>query len=96
VTDNQVENTPEAIDPPEMWKTVGRTRSIHRKFEFADYASTSVFLDALSALSEETGLYPDLSFATTYVSVTIPAGESSEEAKLQHDFALNCNNAFEG
>ena len=56
---------------PEGWTEVERPSSLYRRFEFAAYAETRAFLDRLAGLSKETGLYPDLSFARTYVNVTV-------------------------
>jgi 4a-hydroxytetrahydrobiopterin dehydratase len=56
---------------PEGWTEVERPPSLYRRFEFAAYSETRAFLDRLAGLSEETGLYPDLSFARTYVNVTV-------------------------
>jgi 4a-hydroxytetrahydrobiopterin dehydratase len=56
---------------PEGWTEVERPPSLYRRFEFAAYSETRIFLDRLAGLSKETGLYPDLSFARTYVNVTV-------------------------
>lgn len=56
---------------PEGWTEVERPASLYRRFEFAAYSETRAFLDRLASLSRETGLYPDLSFARTYVNVTV-------------------------
>ena len=56
---------------PEGWTEVERPPSLYRRFEFAAYSETRAFLDRLADLSKETGLYPDLSFARTYVNVTV-------------------------
>lgn len=56
---------------PEGWTEVERPPSLHRRFEFADYSETRAFLDRLASLSKETGLYPDLSFTRTRVTVTV-------------------------
>lgn len=58
-------------DQPEGWERIGRNRSLFRRFEFAAYAETRVFLERLAALSERTGIHPDLSFGTKHVNVTI-------------------------
>lgn len=81
---------------PEHWKTVGKTRSITRRFEFENYAATRGFLDQLAALSEETGLYPDLGFAKTYVNVTLPADDEAGNTTLRDGFACRSNDIFEG
>ncbi len=56
---------------PQGWTEVARPPMLHRRFEFAAYPETRVFLDRLAALSKETGLYPDLSFSRTHVNVTV-------------------------
>jgi pterin-4a-carbinolamine dehydratase len=53
------------------WESVARPPSLFRRYEFASYRATRAFLDGLSALSTETGLYPDLGFGRTHVNVTL-------------------------
>ena len=67
---------------PEGWTEVERPPSLYRRFEFAAYSETRAFLDRLAGLSKETGLYPDLSFAQTYVNVTV---YGSDEAAVGAD-----------
>lgn len=66
---------------PEHWKIVGKTGVITRRFEFPNYAATSAFLDELNALSESTGLFPDLGFASTYVNVSVSADQDGGTAE---------------
>ena len=80
---------------PEHWKAVKSSGALHRRFEFDNYSEVSAFLETYAKLSEETGVYPDLSFATTYVNVTIPSGEDEEAISLQHAFADRSNKIFE-
>jgi len=69
---------------PEGWTEVERPPSLYRRFEFAAYSETRVFLDRLAGLSKETGLYPDLSFAKTYVNVTVyGSGEAVVDAEAR-------------
>jgi pterin-4a-carbinolamine dehydratase len=56
---------------PEGWRVVERPPSLFRRFEFAGYDQTRLFLDRLAALSASASLYPDLGFGKTYVNVTI-------------------------
>ena len=56
---------------PEGWTEVARPSSLYRRFEFAAYPEARTFLEGLAGLSEETGLYPDLSFGRTHVNVTV-------------------------
>ena len=60
---------------PEGWTESEERSLLYRRFEFAAYRQTKGFLDRLADLSKETGLYPDLSFGTTYVNVTVYGSE---------------------
>ncbi len=62
---------------PEGWTEVERPPLLYRRFEFDAYSETRAFLDRLASLSKETGLYPDLSFARTYVNVTVPCSDGN-------------------
>ena len=72
---------------PEGWTEVERPPSLFRRFEFAAYSETRAFLDRLAGLSKETGLYPDLSFAQTYVNVTVHASGGSGVGAQEREFA---------
>jgi pterin-4a-carbinolamine dehydratase len=71
----------------EGWKEVGRPPSLFRRFEFATYADTRAFLDLLAALSEETGLFPDLGFGTTHVNVTVYGADGNAPGAAEAEFA---------
>jgi len=73
-------------DEPEGWQRIGRQRSLFRRFEFVAYAETRVFLERLAALSERTGIHPDLSFGSKHVNVTIH-GASGEPDERELAFA---------
>lgn len=75
--------------PPilEGWKHVERPRSLFRRFEFEAYAKTRAFLDKLSTISDETGIFPDLGFGTTYVNVTVYAADGERATVAEADFA---------
>jgi len=68
---------------PEGWTEVERPPSLYRRFEFAAYSETRVFLDRLAGLSKETGLYPDLSFSRTYVNVTVYGSGAAVDAEAR-------------
>jgi 4a-hydroxytetrahydrobiopterin dehydratase len=73
---------------PEGWEARGRPPALFRRFEFARYGETRVFLDALAALSEETGLHPqNVNFGTTYVNITLEAGEGGVLGESEYAFA---------
>lgn len=72
---------------PEGWREVEQPASLFRRFEFADYPETRAFLDRLAGLSKETGLYPDLSFARTYVNVTVYGSGGADVDAEAREFA---------
>lgn len=72
---------------PEGWTEVERPPSLYRRFEFADYSETRAFLDRLASLSKETGLYPDLSFSRTHVTVTVEGSDGAAVDAEEREFA---------
>ena len=77
----------EASPLPEGWKAVQTPPSLFRRFEFSSYHDTRAFLERLSGLSQETGLYPDLGFGTTYVNVTIYGKDREMPGRAESEFA---------
>ena len=75
------------LSQPEGWKTVQTPPSLFRRFQFASYRDTRAFLDRLAALSEETGLYPDLGFGPTHANVTIYGTNGQVPGERETDFA---------
>jgi pterin-4a-carbinolamine dehydratase len=75
------------LSSPEGWKTVQAPPSLFRRFEFGSYPDTRAFLERLSALSQETGLYPDLGFGTTYVNVTVYGRDGGMPGSGEIEFA---------
>ena len=76
---------------PEGWTEVARPPSLHRRFEFAAYPETRAFLDRLAGLSKETGLYPDLSFTRTHVSVTVHGSDGAAVSAEEREFAARAD-----
>lgn len=69
------------------WEAREKPPMLFRRFEFDSYAATRAFLDALEALSKEQGYYPDLSFATKHVNVTVQARDGKELSAVDFEFA---------
>lgn len=46
---------------------------LERRLEFDDYATTRDFLERLNALCEQQQRFPDISFGSTYVNLTLRA-----------------------
>ncbi|MEJ5231099.1 MAG: 4a-hydroxytetrahydrobiopterin dehydratase [Geminicoccaceae bacterium] len=68
-------------DEPEGWERIGRNRSLFRRFEFRAYSETRLFLERLAALSERTGIHPDLSFGSKHANVTVHGSEGEPGEK---------------
>jgi pterin-4a-carbinolamine dehydratase len=73
---------------PEGWRAVPTPPSLFRRFQFDCYRDTRAFLERLAALSEETGLYPDLGFGTTHVNVTLYGTDGRQLGATEVDFAI--------
>ena len=79
-------------DIPEGWEARGKPLTLFRRFSFERYGATRDFLDAIAALSEEAGLHPqNINFASTYVNITLEAGESGELGEAELDLAKRIN-----
>ena len=61
------------------WRRREPPLRLERRLEFPDYDATQGFLDGAAAISEQTGIYPNLSFGRTYVNLTLFADETSGE-----------------
>jgi len=65
---------------------------LFRRFEFERYGETRVFLDAVAALTEETGVHPqNINFGTTYVNITLESADGSEPGSAELDLAARIN-----
>jgi pterin-4a-carbinolamine dehydratase len=80
--------TPAAATAPPGWEAGERPPLLFRRFEFGSYAETRVFLDRLAALSQRAGLYPDLSFASRHVNVTIRGRDGGALGDAERAFAV--------
>lgn len=78
----------ETLMLPDGWTLVKRPPALVRRFQFGAYAQTRHFLDRLAALSEQSGLYPDLGFGTTHVNVTVHGGDGASPGAAEIAFAL--------
>ncbi len=74
----------------DKWQERQRPFRLERRFEFKTYEATRDFLDRLGAYSEETKRFPDISFGTNYVNITLrPESEDqgAELTKTDYQFA---------
>lgn len=79
-------------DLPEGWEARGRPLALFRRFEFERYGATRDFLDALAALSEQTGIHPqNINFGTTYVNVTLEGAAGGDPGEQERMLAQRIN-----
>ena len=74
----------------DQWHERKRPVCLERRFEFDSYSSTRDFLDKLGDHSEATQRFPDISFGSTYVNITIRPvadGDASKLSEADHAFA---------
>lgn len=77
---------------PEGWEARGKPPTLFRRFGFARYADTRDFLDALAALSEETGIHPqNINFGSTYVNITLDAADGVALSDAEFSLAAKIN-----
>ena len=53
-----------------------------RRFEFESYTETQKFLNQLADYSKAKNRFPDLSFGTTYVNVTLRSEEEDDNTEV--------------
>ncbi len=82
---------------PEGWEARGKPPTLFRRFVFGSYADTRAFLDALAALSEETGIHPqNINFGSTYVNITLEAEDGVALTEAEHALAARINDLTTG
>ena len=70
------------------WEMRGKPPTLFRRFEFARYGETRDFLDAVAALTEETGVHPqNINFGTTYVNITLEPADGAQLTDADHALA---------
>ena len=73
----------------DQWQERKRPVCLERRFEFEGYSSTRDFLDKLGEHSETTQRFPDISFGSTYVNITLrPEADGDEEQLSEADHAF--------
>ena len=69
----------------DTWQQRSRPNRLERKFIFESYDSTREFLDRLGEHSQAVNRFPDISFGTTYVNITIRPESEDEKTPLTKD-----------
>lgn len=72
------------------WTLRKRPLMLERRIDFDNYDLTREFLDKSADLSEQAGVYPDMNFARTHVSMTLtPDGDEFSETQLSFAEQIN-------
>ncbi|GGD39519.1 4a-hydroxytetrahydrobiopterin dehydratase [Sinisalibacter lacisalsi] len=69
------------------WAERERPATLSKRFTFASYAENRDFLDRVAALSEQTGIHPDLSFGRDYANLSVHPAEGEVLRDEERDFA---------
>ncbi|WP_320667344.1 4a-hydroxytetrahydrobiopterin dehydratase [Prochlorococcus sp. MIT 1307] len=64
------------------WKQRNHPIRLERRFEFESYEATRDFLESLGALSESKKIFPDISFGSTYVNITLRPESEEQDAQM--------------
>lgn len=65
------------------WHERDRPVCLEGRYQFPNYKTLRDFLDDAAAISERTGLYPDMGFGRDYVNITIRPEEGADELSAQ-------------
>lgn len=80
---------------PAGWESRGTPPVLYRRYEFARYGEIRTFLDAVAALSAETGLHPqNINFGTTYVNITLEPGYGAILGDEEYTLAARINDLY--
>lgn len=77
-------------DDGHPWRRRDRPPRLERRLVFLDYELLRGFLDRVGDLSEETGIYPNLSFGRTYVNMALFADDDSGELTAAAERFAEC------
>jgi len=69
-----------------MWIERKSPERIEKRFEFDTYQEISLFMETIEALCKEHDIYPNISFGTSFVSVTIFI-DSKETSRKSSEFS---------
>tara|TARA_B100000212_G_scaffold314511_1_gene268096 strand:+ start:261 stop:509 length:249 start_codon:yes stop_codon:yes gene_type:complete len=76
-----------------MWKKRKEPLRLERRFEFDNYKKTSEFVKDIDCLCKESKIYPNMSFGSNFVSVTIFL-ELEEISIKEEEFASDIDQKF--
>ena len=76
-----------------MWDEKKSPLRLERRFEFDNYKQSSKFMKEIDSLCKENKIYPNISFGTRFVSITI-LPDIEEISVEEREFTVKINEKF--
>ena len=76
-----------------MWEERESPLRIERRFEFDNYQQSSRFMKEIDSLCKENKIYPNISFGSKFVSITIFSDQEEISIK-EREFTCKVNEKF--
>ena len=76
-----------------MWDEKKSPLRLERRFEFDNYQQSSKFMKEIDSLCKENKIYPNISFGTKFVSITI-LPDIEEISVEEREFTAKINEKF--
>ena len=76
-----------------MWDEKKSPLRLERRFEFDNYKQSSEFMKEIDSLCKENKIYPNISFGTKFVSITI-LPDIEEISAEEREFTVKINEKF--
>ena len=76
-----------------MWDEKKLPLRLERRFEFDNYQQSSKFMKEIDSLCKENKIYPNISFGTKFVSITI-LPDIEEISLEEREFTVKINEKF--
>ena len=76
-----------------MWDEKKSPLRLERRFEFDNYQQSSKFMKEIESLSKETYIYPNISFGSKFVSITV-FSDLEEISIKEKEFTVKINKKF--
>ena len=76
-----------------MWKERKLPFRLERRFEFDNYQQSSQFMKEIDSLCKENKIYPNISFGSKFVSITI-FSDLEEISIKEREFTIKINEKF--
>jgi len=76
-----------------MWEERKSPSRLERRFEFDNYQQSSQFMKDIDSLCKENKIYPNISFGSQFVSITIFL-DQEKISEREKEFTTKINNKF--